>query len=115
RERLGADRCVYGNVDRDGRSFSYAAVACAPDVGSIGGGFRLSEHIRTALLERGPLVVDDTETLPVASDRQNFGAIGARALLVSPLGLELMREAAGRPALLESLRTMMDRQLAHLI
>src|SRR5690606_9501241 len=30
-------------------------------------------------------------------------------------GIELMREAADRPALLESLRAMMDRQLAHLI
>ena len=85
RERLGADRCVYGDVDGDGRSFTYAAVAAAPGVKSIAGRFPLSEHMRTALLERGPFVVGDTEQLPVAEDRQVFATIGARAVLVSPL------------------------------
>ncbi|MFS8609445.1 MAG: PAS domain S-box protein, partial [Gammaproteobacteria bacterium] len=84
RERLGADRCVYGNVDADGRSFTYAAVACAPGVKSIAGRFPISEHVRNVLLERGPFVVGDTELL-AAADRAAFASIGARALLVAPL------------------------------
>jgi len=86
REALGADRCVYGDVDPDGRHFKFSAVATAPGVPSVDGRFPLSRETTERLAKNRPVVIEDADR--EAADetlRSLFRAIGVKALIITPL------------------------------
>ncbi len=86
REGLAADRCVYGEVDPDGLHFRFSAVATAPGVAGVDGRFPLPPEASERLLKNLPIVVDDADRdVPDESLRTLFRAIGAQALIITPV------------------------------
>ena len=86
REALSADRCVYSDVDPDGRHFKFSAVATAPGVPAIEGRYPIPPGSDERLVRNLPFVIHDADR-EVADERLHrvLHAIGAKALIITPL------------------------------
>ncbi|HEX6992543.1 MAG TPA: PAS domain S-box protein [Gammaproteobacteria bacterium] len=86
REGLGADRCVYGDVDPDGQHFRFSAVATAPGISGVDGRFPLPPEASERLVKNLPIVIDDADhDVPAEALRNLLHAIGGKALIITPL------------------------------
>ncbi|HYF59172.1 MAG TPA: PAS domain-containing protein, partial [Burkholderiaceae bacterium] len=89
REHLGADRCVWAEVEADEDHFVFLGTACAPGVPDVSGRFPVSafgDEALASLRSGRSFVVHDARTdLPRGALREAYAATGIVAIAAVPI------------------------------